>query len=92
MLPNLQVAKKNGSTLPSAGLFIIRYHSFYRKHGFHPPNFPINLKDGQQPEIFNNRNVFFLSVHLAALHKAGAYKFLMKEEDKENLKWLQTFK
>jgi hypothetical protein len=25
------VAKENKSTLPSAGLFIIRYHSFYRK-------------------------------------------------------------
>ena len=26
-----QVAKENKTTLPSAGLFIIRYHSFYRK-------------------------------------------------------------
>jgi inositol oxygenase len=25
------VAKENKTTLPSAGLFIIRYHSFYRK-------------------------------------------------------------
>ncbi|KAF7023723.1 hypothetical protein CFC21_036183 [Triticum aestivum] len=31
----LQVAKENKTTLPSAGLFIIRYHSFYplHKHG-----------------------------------------------------------
>jgi inositol oxygenase len=29
---SFQVAKENKSTLPSAGLFIIRYHSFYRKH------------------------------------------------------------
>lgn len=28
-----QVAKENKTTLPSAGLFIIRYHSFYRKFG-----------------------------------------------------------
>ncbi|KAH0659122.1 hypothetical protein KY289_027870 [Solanum tuberosum] len=49
------VAKENGTTLPSAGLFIIRYHSFY------------------------------------ALHKSGAYKELMNEEDKENLKWLHIF-
>lgn len=28
---NLQVAKENGTTLPPAALFIIRYHSFYRK-------------------------------------------------------------
>ncbi|XP_057736321.1 inositol oxygenase 5-like [Arachis stenosperma] len=26
------VAKENGTTLPSPGLFIIRYHSFYRKY------------------------------------------------------------
>ncbi|KAI6690108.1 hypothetical protein NL676_026936 [Syzygium grande] len=49
------VAKKNGTTLPSAALFIIRYHSFY------------------------------------SLHKSGAYKHLMNEEDAENLKWLQIF-
>lgn len=28
----LQVAKENKTTLPSAALFIIRYHSFYRKY------------------------------------------------------------
>ncbi|KAL3520914.1 hypothetical protein ACH5RR_019063 [Cinchona calisaya] len=49
------VAKENKTTLPPAGLFIIRYHSFY------------------------------------ALHKAGAYEYLMNEEDVENLKWLQIF-
>ncbi|KAI7748106.1 hypothetical protein M8C21_007836 [Ambrosia artemisiifolia] len=49
------VAKENGSTLPEAGLFIIRYHSFY------------------------------------PLHRSGAYKHLMNEEDAENLKWLQIF-
>ncbi|KAJ8444063.1 hypothetical protein Cgig2_030920 [Carnegiea gigantea] len=26
-----------------------------------------------------------------ALHRAGAYKYLLNEEDKENLKWLQIF-
>ncbi|KAJ8539712.1 hypothetical protein K7X08_013964 [Anisodus acutangulus] len=49
------VAKENGTTLPTAGLFIIRYHSFY------------------------------------PLHTKGAYKHLMNEEDKENLKWLHIF-
>ncbi|KAK1408552.1 hypothetical protein QVD17_40425 [Tagetes erecta] len=49
------VAKENGTTLPQAGLFIIRYHSFY------------------------------------PLHRCGAYKHLMNEEDVENLKWLQIF-
>ncbi|KAD5317405.1 hypothetical protein E3N88_17351 [Mikania micrantha] len=49
------VAKENGTTLPQAGLFIIRYHSFY------------------------------------PLHRSGAYKHLMNDEDIENLKWLQIF-
>ncbi|CAH1422735.1 unnamed protein product [Lactuca virosa] len=49
------VAKENRTTLPSAGLFVITYHSFY------------------------------------ALHRSGAYKHLMNEEDAENLKWLQIF-
>ncbi|TXG68775.1 hypothetical protein EZV62_003710 [Acer yangbiense] len=49
------VAKENKTTLPSAALFIIRYHSFY------------------------------------TLHRSGAYKHLMNEEDVENLKWLQVF-
>ncbi|KAF6164277.1 hypothetical protein GIB67_010247, partial [Kingdonia uniflora] len=49
------VAKENKTTLPSAGLFIIRYHSFY------------------------------------PLHKSGAYKYLMNDEDDKNLKWLHVF-
>ncbi|KAL4299525.1 hypothetical protein AHAS_Ahas17G0109600 [Arachis hypogaea] len=48
------VAKEN-NTLPSAALFIIRYHSFY------------------------------------ALHREGAYKHLMNDEDVENLKWVLIF-
>ncbi|KAH1084839.1 hypothetical protein AAZX31_07G012700 [Glycine max] len=49
------VAKENNTTLPSAALFIIRYHSFY------------------------------------ALHREGAYKHLLNDEDVENLKWLHIF-
>ncbi|XP_024008486.1 inositol oxygenase 1 isoform X2 [Eutrema salsugineum] len=49
------VAKENETTLPSASLFIIRYHSFY------------------------------------ALHKSEAYKHLMNNEDRENMKWLKVF-
>ncbi|XP_068652241.1 inositol oxygenase 1-like [Aristolochia californica] len=49
------VAKENKTTLPSAALFIIRYHSFY------------------------------------PMHRSGAYKHLMNEEDVENLKWLHIF-
>lgn len=49
------VAKENNTTLPSAGLFVIRYHSFY------------------------------------ALHRSGAYEYLLNDEDKENIKWLKIF-
>ncbi|KAF6139921.1 hypothetical protein GIB67_033303 [Kingdonia uniflora] len=49
------VAKANKTTLPPAGLFIIRFHSFY------------------------------------AMHKSGAYKYLMNDEDQEMLKWLHVF-
>ncbi|KAJ0030266.1 hypothetical protein Pint_13323 [Pistacia integerrima] len=49
------VAKGNKTTLPPAGLFIIRFHSFY------------------------------------AMHRSGAYSFLMNDEDKEMLKWLHVF-
>lgn len=49
------VARGNKTSLPSAALFIIRFHSFY------------------------------------ALHRSGAYKHLMDDEDVENLKWLQIF-
>ncbi|OVA14464.1 Inositol oxygenase [Macleaya cordata] len=49
------VAKGNNTTLPPAGLFIIRFHSFY------------------------------------AMHRSGSYKYLMDDEDKEMLKWLQVF-
>ncbi|KAK4754328.1 hypothetical protein SAY87_002432 [Trapa incisa] len=49
------VAKENNANLPSAALFIIRYHSFY------------------------------------SLHRSGAYRHLMNDEDVENLKWLRIF-
>ncbi|KAK9705871.1 hypothetical protein RND81_07G088400 [Saponaria officinalis] len=48
-------AKENGTTLPPAALFIVRFHSFY------------------------------------ALHTGGAYKHLLNDEDRENMKWLHVF-
>ncbi|XP_074269180.1 inositol oxygenase 1-like [Silene latifolia] len=49
------VAKENGTTLPPAALFIVRFHSFY------------------------------------ALHTSGAYKHLLNDEDRANMKWLHIF-
>lgn len=43
LFDSLQVAKENGTTLPQAALFIIRYHSFYRTY-FFPQN--MNLDQG----------------------------------------------
>ncbi|XP_021276167.1 LOW QUALITY PROTEIN: inositol oxygenase 1-like [Herrania umbratica] len=48
------VAKGNNATLPPAGLFIIRFHSFY------------------------------------ALHRSGSYTYLMNDEDKEMMTWLEV--
>lgn len=37
-------------------------------------------------------DLFGLFIYNAALHRSGAYKHLMNEEDFDNLKWLQVFK
>lgn len=75
----LQVAKENKTTLPSAALFIIRYHSFYGEY------FCMCVR----VLVVRGLNLFICG---SALHKSGAYKYLMNEEDAENLKWLQIFK
>ncbi|KAG1367846.1 Inositol oxygenase 4 [Cocos nucifera] len=49
------VMKENGTSLPPAAFFIVRFHSFY------------------------------------PLHRAGAYTYLMNDEDKDMLKWLHVF-
>nr|XP_010924477.1 probable inositol oxygenase [Elaeis guineensis] len=49
------VMKGNGTSLPPAAFFIVRFHSFY------------------------------------PLHRAGAYTYLMNDEDKDMLKWLHVF-
>ena len=83
----MQVAKENGTTLPEAALFIIRFHSFYRKYSiksFLGLNCGISDFFGR----ISNFNICFF----AALHRAGAYTHLMNREDEENLKWLKIFK
>ncbi|KAF9613922.1 hypothetical protein IFM89_013169 [Coptis chinensis] len=69
------VAKENKTTLPPAGLFIIRFHSFYVislsiDHFVHCPTPPPKR---------------------TAMHRSGAYTYLMDDEDKEMLKWLKIF-
>lgn len=84
---NMQVAKENKTTLPSAGLFIIRYHSFYGEKSYYYGHPMLNLLNWIVLTNLTN-----IPIYIAALHKAGAYKHLMNEEDNENLKWLNIFK
>jgi inositol oxygenase len=90
------VAKENKTTLPSAAMFIIRYHSFYGKVQLRSKKFP-SLKINTIKFITNIKwfTILFytiLFIYFAALHREGAYKHLMNDEDVENLKWLHIFK
>lgn len=77
-----QVAKENQTTLPSAGLFIIRYHSFYG----------MVCSNNESRLIIQHGFLFlFFFFWFAALHKSEAYKHLMNDEDRENMKWLKVF-
>ncbi|KAF5942995.1 hypothetical protein HYC85_020637, partial [Camellia sinensis] len=71
-----KVAKEHGTTLPPAALFIIRYHSFYRKHLC-------------QNIFFKFQHIWI--IHLATLYKSRAYTHLINADDVENLKWLKIF-
>ena len=79
----LKMAKENKTTLPSAGLFIIRYHSFYREYWEH------GTSDWLQHLILYlcNRFLFFQLCTGAKL--INTYWMLRMNE---NLKWLKIFK
>ena len=97
MVSHTQVAKENKTTLPSAGLFIIRYHSFYgkkqdKKEERGVPFSAIYVRMPSHCCILVINLVLKEVIYIAALHKVGAYKYLMNEEDIENLKWLKIFR
>lgn len=99
MVSHTQVAKENKTTLPSAGLFIIRYHSFYGKKQDKKEKrvrfllvLYIYVRMPSHCCILVINLVLKEVIYIAALHKAGAYEYLMSEEDTENLKWLKIFK
>lgn len=85
---NFQVAKENNTTLPSAALFVIRYHSFYCKLKRIVKNKYVLLELLTMKKRVSLLEIFYS----AALHRSDAYKHLMNEEDVENLKWLRIFK
>ncbi|GLT98627.1 hypothetical protein SLE2022_161240 [Rubroshorea leprosula] len=77
------VAKENGTTLPSAGLFIIRYHSFYplHKEGAH-----MHLLNDQDKEdlkwlkIFNKYDLYSKSKVLIDVEKVKPYYLSLIEK------------
>lgn len=90
----LQVAKENNTTLPSAAMFIIRYHSFYGKVQLRSKSsLPQHLTTSSYPIEWSHLQSYLIQkICFAALHREGAYKHLMNDEDVENLKWLHIFK
>ncbi|XVE61178.1 hypothetical protein DITRI_Ditri06bG0018600 [Diplodiscus trichospermus] len=71
-----KAAKENGSTLPSAGLFIIRYHSFYplHKHGAYTQS--MNKEDKENMKwlkVFNKYDLYSKSKVLVNVEEVKPY-------------------
>ncbi|XP_015932981.1 inositol oxygenase 2-like [Arachis duranensis] len=85
------VAKENGCTLPSAGLFIIRYHSFYplRKEGAYSRL--MNDEDRENLKwlhIFNKYDLYSKSKVLVDVEKVKPYyQSLVEKYFPAKLKW-----
>ncbi|TXG61503.1 hypothetical protein EZV62_012866 [Acer yangbiense] len=70
------VAKENGSTLPSAGLFIIRYHSFYPLHKEGAYTHLMNEEDRENMKwlhTFNKYDLYSKSKVLVDVEKVKPY-------------------
>ncbi|KAK7358418.1 hypothetical protein VNO77_00346 [Canavalia gladiata] len=70
------VAKENGTTLPSAGLFIIRYHSFYPLHKEGAYTHLMNEEDVENLKwlkIFNKYDLYSKSKVLIDVEKVKPY-------------------
>ncbi|XP_068466993.1 inositol oxygenase 2-like isoform X1 [Phaseolus vulgaris] len=77
------VAKKNGSTLPSAGLFIIRFHSFYPLHKEGAYTHLMNeedVKDLKWLEVFNKYDLYSKSKVLVDVEKVKSYYMSLIEK------------
>ncbi|CAF1893816.1 unnamed protein product [Brassica oleracea] len=85
------VAKENGSTLPSAGLFIIRYHSFYPLHKAGGYTHLMDEEDKDNLKwlhVFNNYDLYSKSkVHVDVEKVKPYYMSLIKKYFPENLRW-----
>ncbi|KAL1364206.1 hypothetical protein HN51_012369 [Arachis hypogaea] len=70
------VAKENGTTLPSAGLFIIRYHSFYPLHREGAYTHLMNDEDRENLKwlhVFNKYDLYSKSKVLVDVEKVKPY-------------------
>lgn len=91
------VAKENSTTLPSTGLFIIRFHSIvsiFLLIMFWILYVKLCYEVGSVcPQSSKQNHYKSTTYNFAALHMEGAYThFMNNEEDVENLKWLNLFK
>ncbi|XP_031093783.1 inositol oxygenase 4-like isoform X2 [Ipomoea triloba] len=85
------VAKENKSTLPNAGLFIVRYHSFYPLHKNGAYTHLMNDEDRENLkwlEIFNKYDLYSKSKVRIDVEKVKPYyESLSKKYFPEKLKW-----
>lgn len=85
------VAKENKTTLPSAGLFIIRYHSFYALHRADAYKHLMNEKDIENLKwlkIFNKYDLYSKSKVRIDVEKVRPYYLaLIEKYFPEKLRW-----
>ncbi|KAM5572574.1 inositol oxygenase 1-like [Rosa sericea] len=85
------VAKENGSTLPQAGLFIIRYHSFYPLHKCEAYTHLMNKEDEENLKwlkIFNKYDLYSKSKVRIDVEKVKPYYLsLIEKYFPAKLKW-----
>jgi len=85
------VAKENGTTLPPAALFIIRYHSFYPLHKAEAYQYLLNEEDRQNlkwVKIFNQYDLYSKSKVRIDVEKVKPYYLsLIEKYFPSKLRW-----
>ncbi|XP_048423414.1 inositol oxygenase 4-like [Pyrus x bretschneideri] len=77
------VAKENGTTLPQAGLFIIRYHSFYPLHSAEAYTHLMNKEDEENLkwlQVFNKYDLYSKSKVRVDVEKVKPYYLSLIEK------------
>ncbi|ERN15249.1 inositol oxygenase 1 [Amborella trichopoda] len=86
-----RVAKENCTTLPAAGLFIIRFHSFYAMHRSDSYKYLMNEEDEEMLKwlrIFNKYDLYSKSkVRINQEEVKPYYLSLIKKYFPEKLRW-----